>query len=120
IVPSTVEMALAVSPMMSEFHAALSISSLVNSLRYQSRVNPTHGALRRESLKEYATTITSGAYKNAYAAKPMPHSQGERLMRVSTDGHTGQQSRPGRWPRPSRPSIARCQKANRASRETAV
>jgi len=68
----------------------------------------------RESLKEYATTITSGAYKNAYAAKPMPHSQGERLMPASTDGHTVQRSQLGRLPRPSRPLIARCRKANKS------
>ena len=53
MVPSTVDTALATKPMMSEFQAALSISSLPNSLRYQSSVKPTHCALRRESLNEY-------------------------------------------------------------------
>ena len=52
MVPSTVETRLAISPISSEFQAAVSISSLANSLRYQSRVNPAHCAFITESLNE--------------------------------------------------------------------
>ncbi len=45
-------MALATSAISSEFPAAASISSLWNSLSYQSSVNPTHSALSRELLNE--------------------------------------------------------------------
>jgi len=61
MVPNTVDTALAVTPIKSEFHAAWSIFSLWNSFPYQDKVKPTHSALSLESLKEYATTITSGA-----------------------------------------------------------
>ena len=52
--------ALATSAISSELPAASSISLFCASLRYQSSVKPTHSALRRESLNEYTTTITSG------------------------------------------------------------
>ncbi|VTQ39091.1 Uncharacterised protein [Pseudomonas aeruginosa] len=59
-VPSRVATLAETSAMTSELAAAWSMSRLPNSLRYQSRVKPTHSAFSRESLKEYSTTITSG------------------------------------------------------------
>jgi hypothetical protein len=59
-VPSTVALKLALSAMISEFPAAVSISELLNNALYQDKVKPTHSALSRESLNEYTTTITSG------------------------------------------------------------
>ncbi len=52
MVPSTVDTRLATNAIASELPAAISISLLSASLRYQSSVNPTHSALRRESLNE--------------------------------------------------------------------
>jgi hypothetical protein len=52
------------TPITIELRAATSISRLLNSLWYQSRVKPTHSALSLESLNEYTTTITSGRYRN--------------------------------------------------------
>jgi hypothetical protein len=65
MVPSMVEAALATSAIIRELPAARSISSLWNSLRYQSSVKPTHSALSCESLKEYTTTMISGTYRKA-------------------------------------------------------
>src|SRR5688572_30677696 len=69
MVPSAEAQSVDTVEITSVLRSAEAVSALSNRRAYQPSVNPVHCALNRDSLNEYTTSTTTGAYRNTIVAQ---------------------------------------------------